>query len=228
VALAKLADLKREAGLHTAALRLEMRALTATGQHADVLPLVDQLVKRKVYDAAQGELVCVSAYAQALTALRGDASGLRSYWKRLSETDRTNSKVALAGAKGFLSLGGDREAAEIIVRSLDDAWDSRLVPLYAQCRTPDARRQLEIAERWLLTHNQDAQLLYVLGRLCERERLWGKAQTYYEASLALANDWRTHVALGEMLGQLGRVAEANDHLSAAFKLAIAELESAAA
>jgi len=228
VALAKLADLKREAGLHTAALRLEMRALTATGQHADVPPLVDQLVKRKVYDAAQGELVRVSAHAQALTALRGDASGLRSYWKRLSETDRTNSKVALAGAKGFLSLGGDREAAEIIVRSLDDAWDSRLVPLYAQCRTPDARRQLEIAERWLLTHNQDAQLLYVLGRLCERERLWGKAQTYYEASLALANDWRTHVALGEMLGQLGRVAEANDHLSAAFKLAIAELESAAA
>jgi len=136
-----------------------------------------------------------------------------------------NPGVAHAGAKGFLALGGDREASEIIVRSLDGGWDSRLVALYAQCRTPDPRRQLETAEHWLLAHSQDAQLLYVLGRLCERERLWGKAQTYYEASLALANDWRAHVALGEMQGQLGRVGEANDHLAAAFKLALAELES---
>jgi len=32
-ALARLADLRREAGLHTAALRLEIRALTAAGRH---------------------------------------------------------------------------------------------------------------------------------------------------------------------------------------------------
>jgi HemY protein len=224
-ALSKLAALKREAGLHTAALRLELRALAAAGRHAEIPPLVDQLVKRKVYDAAQGELVRMGAHAQALAELRNDAAGLRAYWKRLSDADRINSKVAHAGAKGFLALGGDREAAEIIVRSLEGSWDSRLVALYAQCRAPDTRGQLEVAERWLLAHNQDGQLLYVLVRLCERERLWGKAQTYFEASLALANDWRTHVALGEMQGQLGRVDEANAHLAAAFKLALAELEA---
>ena len=35
-ALARLAELRKEAGLHTAALRLEMRALTAAGRPAEI------------------------------------------------------------------------------------------------------------------------------------------------------------------------------------------------
>ena len=91
--------------------------------------------------------------------------------------------------------------------------------LYAQCRTADPTRQLETAERWLAAHSQDATLLYALGRLCERESLWGKAQTYFEASLALDDHWRTHVALGEMQARLGRADDANAHLAAALRLA---------
>ena len=113
--------------------------------------------------------------------------------------------------------------AGIAVRIALKRWDPSLLPLYAECRAPDATRQLETAERWLVSHNDDATLLYALGRLCERQQLWGKAQTYLEASLALDNHWRAHVALGEMLSQLGRHDEANAHLAAALKLALAEL-----
>ena len=74
-----------------------------------------------------------------------------------------------------------------------------------------------------MAHNQDAVLLRVLGTLCQRQQLWGKAQTYLEASLALENHWRTHLALGEMLGRLGRSDEANTHFVAALKLATEEL-----
>jgi len=223
-ALAQLAELKREAGLHTAALRLELRALTAAGRRTEIPPIVEQLIKRGVYDAAQGDLVRAGAHAEALVALRQDASGLRAYWNRLSDADKQKPRVARAGASSFLVLGGDREAAEIIVRALDRGWNSELVTLYAQCRTPEPTRQLETAERWLLQHSQDATLLYALGMLCERERLWGKAQTYYEASLALDNHWRVHVALGEMQARLGREESANSHLALALKLALAELK----
>lgn len=224
-ALTKLAELKREAGLHTAALKLELRATIAAGRHADVPPLVEQLVKRKVYDTAQGDLLRTTAYAQALAQQRIDAAGLRAYWNRIPDADRTDPKVARSGATAFLTLGGDREAAEIVVRALDRNWDADLAVLYAQCRAADTSAQLQTAERWLLTHNTDATLLYALGRLCERESLWGKAQTYYEASLALEPHWRTHVALGEMLARLERHDEANVHLAAALKLSLAALES---
>ncbi len=222
-ALAKLAELRREAGLHTAALRLEVRALMAAGRHAEVPPLVDQLVKRKVYDQAQGDLLRATAHAEALAGYRLDAAGLRDYWNRLPDADRLHPKVARAAAASFLALGGDREAAEIVVRSLERAWDSDLVALYAECRTADSTRQLETAERWLASHSQDPLLLHALGRLCERESLWGKAQTYFEASLALDDHWRTHVALGELHARLGRTDLANTHLAAALERSLAEL-----
>jgi HemY protein len=224
-ALARLAELKREAGAHTAALRLEMRALNAANRAAEIPRVVAELVKRKVYDAEHGEMIRASAHADVLRTLSHDAAGLRDYWIRVPESDRTISRVALAAAQSFLSLGGDRDASEILARSIDAHWSPDLVALYAECRATDSTRQLETAERWLLEHNQEATLLFALGRLCERAQLWGKAQTYYEASLALASSWRTHVALGEMLARLGQHDAANAHLAAALKLALAELRA---
>lgn len=222
-ALTRLAELRKEAGLHTAALRLELRALTAARRHGEIPPLIDQLVKRKVYDAPQGEVLRASAHAEALAGFSHDASGLRDYWNRLSDAEKLQSNVARAAATSFIALGGDREAAEIIARSLERRWDSDLVVLYSDCSTADPTRQLETAERWLAAHNNDATLLYALGRLCERAQLWGKAQTYLEASLALDNGWRANLALGEMQAKLGRNDQANAHLAAALKLALAEL-----
>ncbi len=222
-ALARLAALRKEAGLHTAALRLELRALTAAGRPAEIPALVDQLVKRKVYDPPQGELIRAGAHAEALAALSHDAAGLRDYWSRVPEAERTKPTVARAAAKSFMALGGDREAADLLVRSLERRWDPELVELYAEC-SADATRQLEVAEGWLAAHDHDAALLFALGRLCERAQLWGKAQTYYEASLALDDRWRAHLALGELHAKLARTDLANVHLAAALKRALAELE----
>jgi HemY protein len=226
-ALARLADLRREAGLHTAALRLEIRALTAAGRHGEIPAIVDQLVKRKVYDAEQGQVLRARAHAEAIAALTHDATGLRAYWTRLNDADREQPAVAEAAARALLAQGADREAADVLVRALERHWEPRLVQWYAECRTPDATRQLEIAERWLVEHNQDATLLYALGRLCERQKLWGKAQTYLEASLALDTQWRTELALGELCANLGRTDEANAHLAAALRLAISALDARA-
>jgi len=223
-ALRILESLRREAGLHTAALRLELRATQAARRFTAIPPLVEQLVKRGVFDVAQGEQVRIAAQREQLRALAHDASGLRDAWSRLPEATRTQSQIARAAALSFLQLGGDREAADIVARSLDRAWDSDLVELYGECRLGDATLQLEQAERWLGAHNQDAALLRVLGAFCQRQQLWGKAQTYLEASLALEDNWRTHLALGEMLGRLGRGDEANAHFVAALKLTTEELK----
>lgn len=222
-ALARLAELKRDAGAHTAALRLELRTLMHAGRHAEVPALLEQLAKRKVYEPAQAELLRAAAHAEALESLTSDAAGLRAYWNKLPDNDRLLSKIALSGARSFMSQGADREAAEILARSLERQWDPQLALAYAECRVPDGTRQLESAERWLQQHSGDATLLHALGRICERQQLWGKAQTYYEASLALEDGWRARVALGEMLARLGRHDAANAHLAAALKLALDEL-----
>jgi len=214
-----LDTLRKEAGMHTAALRLELRALEAARRWSDIPPLLDQLVRRKVFDSAQAEHVRVSAQSEQLKLLAHDAAGLRDYWDRLSDAVKFHPKIARAAARSFMQLGGEREAADILAQSIDREWDSDLVDLYGECRLGESTRQLEQAERWLLSNNHDAVLLRVLGTLCLRQQLWGKAQTYLEASLAVENTWRAHLALGEMLGRLGRDVEANAHFVAALKLA---------
>jgi HemY protein len=224
-ALATLQALKKEAGLHTAALRLELRALHAAGRHAEIPALVDQLVRRKVYGAQEGDYLRAAAHAEELEARTHDPAGLRAYWGKLSDTEQRLPKIARAAAKSFLVLGGDREAADILARCLEREWEPDLVLRYAECRTPDPTRQLADAERWLGTHDRDPLLLRALGTLCARAQLWGKAQTYFEASLALDDAYETRVALGELLARLGRNDEANSQLAAALKLALAELRA---
>ena len=190
-------------------------------------PLVDQLVKRKVYGPQEGEYLRAAAHAGELEARAHDPAGLRAYWSDLSDADQRLSKIARAAAKSFLALGGDREAAEILARSLERQWEADLVLLYAECRTPEPTKQLGEAERWLAQHDHDATLLYALGALCTRAQLWGKAQTYFEASLALDDAYETRVALGELFARLDRPDEANAHLAAALNLALAELRETA-
>ena len=223
-ALGILSALRKEAGSHTAALRLELRALQGAGRYADIPPLVDQLVKRKVYGVREGEFVRAAAHAQELNARMLDGEGLRAYWSKLSESEQRNPKIARAAARSFMALGGDREAADVLTKSLEREWNSELVELYAECRPADGAPQLEQAERWLAKHRDDAALLYALGVLCERAQLWGKTQTYFEASLAVEDAWRTRVALGELFARLNRASDANGQLAAALKLAIKELD----
>jgi len=223
-ALRILHELRKEAGMHTAALRLELRALQSARRWAEIPALLEQLVRRKVFAPAQAEHARVTAHSEQLKLLSHDAAGLRDYWSRLPESARLHPLVARAAARSFLQLGGDRDAADLLAASLEHDWDSDLVELYGECHIADATRQLEQAERWLVLHNHDAVLLRVLGQLCQRAQLWGKAQTYLEASLALDDGWRAHLALGDMFGRQGRDSEANAHFVAALKLATAELK----
>jgi HemY protein len=223
-ALARLAALRKEAGPHTAALRLELRALRAAHRFGDMPPLVGELVKRKEYGAEEADLIRAAAHAQELEECAHDPARLRSYWARLPEPEQRIPRIALAAARSFVAHGSEHEAAEIAARSLERHWDAKLVLLFAACRAGESARQIEQAESWLKDHNQDPALLHALGVLCARAELWGKAQTYFEASLALGASWRTEVALAELLVKLQRHDEANAHLAAALKLAVAELE----
>jgi HemY protein len=224
-ALAKLQALKKDAGSHTAALRLELRALQGAGRFAEIPPLVDQLVRRKAYKAQEGDYLRSAAHAEELEARSHDPAGLRTYWSKLSDAEQRLPKIARAAAKSFAILGGDREASDILARSLERHWEPDLVTQYAECNAPDPTRQLAEAERWLAAHDHDPLLLRALGTLCVRAQLWGKAQTYFEASLALDDAYETRVALGELFARLGRTDEANAQLAAALKLALAELRS---
>lgn len=219
-ALAALAVLPNK---HTAALRLELRARQRIGQWEQVPALIDQLQKRDVFSVEQADAERRHAWRQLIQRKSGDASGFAAIWKRVPERYRRDTAVAAAAAAAFHGLGRDAEAVAIIERSLEQEWDGALVNLYGECGTTGTLQQIEHAERWLKSHRMDALLLLALGRLCARQQLWGKAQSYLEASVALEPTYAAHLELAQLHEHLEHAEAALAHHHASLELAVAQL-----
>ena len=91
---------------------------------------------------------------------------------------------------------------------------------------PNTVVQIERAEKWLAREPRDAALLLTLGRLCAREQLWGKAQSYLEASLSVDATWTAHRELARLHEQLGNADAAARHTKQSLELALAALQEA--
>ena len=65
---------------------------------------------------------------------------------------------------------------------------------------------------------RDAQLLLTLAQLCSVQQLWGKAQSYLEASLAISASAEGHIRMAELKTQSGQAGEACQHYQKALVL----------
>lgn len=211
---------------HTAALRLELRARQRIGQWEMAPALIDQLEKRGVFSVEQADAERCYAWRQLLERRSGDAAGLKELWKRLPERYRRETSVAAAAAASFHAMGLGDEAIAILESSLDADWDSGLATLYGECRSANVLRQIERAERWLRDHRKDGALLLALGRLCAQQQLWGKAQSYFEASVAVEPTYSAHLELAQLHDRLERTDDARKHYRASLELAVTQLKRA--
>jgi HemY protein len=132
--------------------------------------------------------------------------------------------VAAAAAQCFTALGAGEEACRIIEDALEHEWDSELVGWYADCAGAPAVRRIERAEKWLAANPRDSALLLALGRLCAQQELWGKAQSYLDASIAVEPTYTAHLALAELHDQLGHADAARRHYRESLELAVAQLK----
>ncbi len=206
-----LNQLARSGGRHIAALRLALRTEQGQGNWEEVLRLTRQLQKHKALTAEQAAPLRHRAHRENLAALAGDAEQLARYWRDMSGEDRREVRLALAAARALAAADDCGEAAQLVEDFLDGQWDSSLVEAYGECDGGDVLARIAHAEKWLTSHPRDAKLLLTLGRLCRRKHLWGKAQSYLEASLATQSSRAAHLELGGLLDSLDRPVEADKH-----------------
>lgn len=220
-ALAALEQLPRK---HTAALRLELRAAQLARNWERYLELLGQLEKLNALEPVQAAELRRYAVCESLARKGTDLQALRECWQRLPQRDRLDPKIAAEAARMFIALGEARETQAIIEASLEREWDSDLVALYAESPAEDALRRIERAEAWLASHPADAALLLTLGQLCARQRLWGKARSYIEASLSVEETFGATMALARLLDETGDQEAARRCYRKSLELAEAKLQ----
>jgi HemY protein len=129
----------------------------------------------------------------------------------------------VAAAQCYIALGRSNDARQIIEESLDETWESELVALYSDCAGHNTVKQIERAESWLDEHPRDAALLLTLGKLCARQSLWGKAQSYLEAGISIEPTYSGHLELARLHEKLGNADAARRHYRESLDLALSEL-----
>jgi HemY protein len=218
-ALAVLKDLSARDSRNLRLLRLKLQAEHAMRNWDEVLATVGALVKLGGLGADEAAAARRTAHLGNLARKAQDGAALTAYWKQLPTEMRLDPAVAATGARHYLALGLKPEAQEILEQALERDWSPTLVALYADAAGDDALPQIERAEKWLREHARDPALLLALGKLCMRQGLWGKAQSYIEASLALEPTHEGHMTLAALMEKLGKPQEAVAHFRRSAELA---------
>jgi len=211
-AIEVLDELSRSGPKRIATQRMLMKAHQRLGHWDEVRRLATVLGKRGVLAEVAATQLRITAQIEALRQQSRDAGALAACWQRTE--DKLDARVARIAARMFIALGDCRRAHEIVEAALDAEWSEQLILLYGECVGADILAQIERAERWLKSRPRDRALLLTLGRLCLAQELWGKAQSYLEASLSEEPSRDAHSALAHLFDRIGKPEDANRHYRA--------------
>jgi HemY protein len=144
----------------------------------------------------------------ARAAQEGGIERIRDDWAALPRRLRRDTRMIRTQSRLLVGLGAHADAIRLVTAGLARGWDADLARLYSELEADDPVSQLAAVEAWLKQYGEEPALLFVAGRLCLRNKLWGRAKSYLDASFRA--DPRP-----ETLLELGRVYEATREEAAA-------------
>jgi HemY protein len=168
----------------------------------------------------------LQAHLENIKSNEEDITSLKRYWNTLSWHEKNDGQIAAATTRALMAQGDNATAQKIIENSLDTELYSELIALYADCRSGAVSWQIQRAESWLAKHPNNADLLLTLGKLCAYGELWGKAQSYLEASLSIEPGYPAHLALAQLFEKLGKQDVASEHYRKGLDFALKQIGSA--
>lgn len=203
-ALATLVHLRSIAPKHTQVLLLLSRLYEQLSSWGDLEDLLPDLKKYKVLGPHELQRLSIHVYHALLdiAVASGKTSQLHDVWNRMPATLRERHEMIAHYATHLITLQ-DNDRCEILLRdAIKRNWDNQLVELYGRIKSENPDKQLSYAEDWLKGKENNPVLLLTLGRLSLNNKLWGKAQSYFESSLGYGPKAETYKELGTLLERL--------------------------
>lgn len=205
----------------TYALRLELQMQAAQKRPQKILSIVEKLVKVDAIEAKEAALYRLSAYKQQLVSLV-QADEIKIWLKSVPDAEQ-KGPLSVFVAQKYQQLGLFTEANAWTSKFYNINTEPELLPVFAKSvehlDAAGQRKSLELAEGWLKAHPNDSALLLCLGKLAMAHQLWGKAQSYLEASIAVSPSLDAHLTLAKLLRQLEKPDQALTQENKALNLA---------
>lgn len=206
-ALATLRHLHQLSPKHPQVLKALAGLYQNLGDWEHLLEMVPLLRKQKVMSADMINDLSQQAYLRLLqgTNLYSELSAI---WTRIPESFRESEVLLTAYVRQLLKMGESDLAEPLLRHALRRQFSETLLMLYGKIESAEPSRQLALVESLLVEHERDAIALLTAGRLCLRNKLWGKARSYLEASVNAQPNIEAYNELGNLLERMGEGAAA--------------------
>ncbi|WP_455204490.1 heme biosynthesis HemY N-terminal domain-containing protein [Kaarinaea lacus] len=203
-ALATLRHLQQLAPKHNHVLKTLTKLYVDLADWEHLVELLPTLRKRKIYADAYIDDIEKRAYSSLLNqSVSGGQKTLQEMWYRLPQSLQEQESILVSYVGHLINVNASDIAEPLIRIALKKYWSESLARYYGLINGADSKAQLAFAESWLRTHENNAVVLLTLGRLCLRNGLWGKAQSYLEASIGAGQLPEAYNELGNLLEKMG-------------------------
>jgi len=208
--LATLVQLHTSSPKHPHVLFLLAKIYELLRSWGDLKTILPDLKKQRVLDTAAYEQLERMVHRELITIAtrKGKVNDLRGAWQHVPKTLRQDNDMVRHYARCLMILEAHDDVESLLRDAIKRNWDIDLVYLYGLNKTNDPDKQLATAEGWLKGHESNPVLLLTLGRLCVRNKLWGKARSYLDASINIQPRSDSYKELGQLLEQLEETEEA--------------------
>ncbi|WP_339845477.1 heme biosynthesis HemY N-terminal domain-containing protein [uncultured Halopseudomonas sp.] len=229
-ALATLTRLRKDHPKHLYALKLMGQLYAKLEDWSRLEQLLPELRRHKLLSQTDQEslehrvyIALLGEAGQRRQREPGQADTLTAVWERLPKHLRHDPALVEAYCIQLRQQDRSDEAEATLRAALRDGFNERLIHLYGVVEGKDPARQLAGAEHWIGDHPHNATLLLALGRLALRNKLWGKAREYLDASFASKRDIQTCAELVRLLEHMGDQKGSQQMLRQGFDLMVHDL-----
>ena len=159
-----------------------------------------------------------------------DAGRLKAYLKQIPESVKSG-ELCVAIAEKYERLGLYAEAVKWVKTHYPQNRQPELLEAFVESvrflSERDQQKAIDLADSWLQEQPNNALLLMYLGQLAYGRKLWGKAQGYLEASIALQPSVSAHLVLARVFDETDQPQKAQEQRNLVLE-SVAEEEHPAA
>ncbi|MFP5382792.1 MAG: heme biosynthesis HemY N-terminal domain-containing protein [Gammaproteobacteria bacterium] len=187
---------------------------------------------RKVMPEVEWQALMRRAWCGHLTQVAGEPGyasrkarieALQHAWKAIPAEYRADETVVATCASLFVKHEAVSDAHATLEKAINNSWSDTLAAHFGRLDAGKPAEQLAAIEKWLATHPTNASLLLAAGRASLRNKLWGKARDYFEASAARQATPEVCAELVRLYSRLGETARADQFLRRHIELTGSEL-----
>lgn len=189
-------------------------------QHlAELLPTLRKQGGLSKYELQ--EMVAATMKARMEYAAEGgDLTELRRLWGEVPKAERMRPELAAPYVRLLLGLQETDEAEAVLAASLEQGLDDRLLKLYSEIDFSSPGQAIAKLESWQSkAAENNPTLLMALARVSLQSKLWGKARSALEQSIALAPSAEAYETMARLQEETGD----KDQALAAYRAALSQM-----